>query len=97
MLQATLISAAAPKTLRTRPVFVQGIMQDSLLELTGPLDVTVNGVVLRLPVGCVISLTGGRGQDGCQACTLMSDLVFVSPEGGQYRTDGRMQGFAHVA
>jgi len=76
--------AKAEKTqLRTRPVFVQGVMQAALRELTGECDAVVNGVTLRLPAGCVIGLTSG-GSHGTSG-SLMSDVEFVGRDGKTYR------------
>ena len=58
-MNANEISKAEKTTLRSKPVFVQDIVQDALHELTAELDAKINGLLLRLPVGCVIAIHGG--------------------------------------
>lgn len=79
---ATEISTAQ-KPLRSRPVFVQGIMQKTLHELVAPCDAEVNGVLLRLPVGCVVCLIGG-GSGGAVG-SLMTPVDFRGRDGETYR------------
>lgn len=73
----------AEKTLRSRPVYIDGIMQPTLHELTAPCDVEVNGVFLLLPAGSVICLTSG-GSTGA-AGRLWHDVDFVGYDGKTWR------------
>ena len=88
-MKATEIERAERTTLRTRPVFIRGIMQRQLLELTAPADAAVNGVALRLPAGCVIQVGGGG--DGVLVGCLMTELTFEGRDGRTYRTSQGMQ------
>jgi hypothetical protein len=86
---ATEIREAEKTTLRSKPVFVQDIMQESLRELTAEVDAEVNGVTLRLPVGCVIAIHGG-GSGGAVG-SLMSDVEFRALNVQTYRATKGMQ------
>jgi hypothetical protein len=80
---ATEITRCEKTTLRSKPVFVQDIMQETLRELTAPCDALVNGLALRLPAGCVVAVLGG-GSGGVEG-KLMTDLEFVGRDGKTYR------------
>lgn len=77
------IDRAEKTNLYAKPVFVQGIMQTALRELTAPCDAVVNGVTLRLPAGCVIGIAGGGS--GGTIGSLMCDVEFVGRNGRTYR------------
>ena len=79
---ATEIKTAEKTTLHAKPVFIQDIMQETLRELTAPVDAVVNGLTLRLPVGCIISLLGGGS--GGHVGKLMSDVTFRGENGQEY-------------
>jgi hypothetical protein len=75
----------------TRPVFIQGIMQHHMRELTAPLTAWVNGVWLVLPVGTIFALhSGGAGGLGG---TLLTELEFLAANGQRYRTQQGMSLF----
>lgn len=86
---ATEIRKAEKTTLKSRPVFVQGIMQPALHELTAELDARVNGVTLRLPAGCVIGVTAGGA--GGLVGSLLTEVEFVGRDGRTYRASQGMQ------
>lgn len=80
---ATEITRCEKTTLRSKPVFVQDIMQETLHELTAPCDALVNGLALRLPAGCVVAVHGG-GSGGAVG-SLMCDVDFTGRDGKTYR------------
>ena len=87
-MNATRIEKATKTTLHARPVFIQGIMQQTLRELTGELDARVNGVLLRLPIGCVIAVLGGGS--GGTVGKLCTTVEFVAENGEVYRSSEGM-------
>lgn len=74
--------------LKTKPVFAQGIQQKWLYETTMPVDVKINGVILRLPAGCCMSIIAG-GTGGYQG-SLKSDVEFLALNGERYRATAGM-------
>jgi hypothetical protein len=88
MLTATTIDRINPAKIHVKPVFVDGIMQEQLRELTHPHDATINGLSLRLPAGTILSvLSFGVGGYGCK---LMTDLDFIGRDGQTYRATSGM-------
>lgn len=68
---------------QTKPVFIQGIMQQYLHRIARPVDAVVNGIVLRLPAGCIVSIIGGGS--GGHVGSILNDLEFTGKNGKKYR------------
>jgi len=88
MLKAQMVEACT-KRFFAKPVFIEGVMQKAMHQLTAPCDMLVNGVALRLPVDTVVALISG-GSGGAEG-KLMSVVEFVDESGEKYRTTKGMQ------
>lgn len=82
-MRAREVDAISMADLRFKPVFSLGIVQKYLHELIAPCDAKINGIIIRLPVGCVVSITAGGA--GGSLGTLMHDVEFIGRDGEKYR------------
>jgi len=76
------------KGMRSKPVFLQGIMQPTLHELVSECDVIIRGINLRLPAGVVVCLIGGGS--GGNVGSLWCDVEFTAANGETYRAERGM-------
>lgn len=54
--QAVELARLTPSKMHARPIFIDGIMQESLRELTAPCEMLVNGLPIRVGAGTVVCL-----------------------------------------
>lgn len=89
MTTATLANLADAKPACCKPVWIDGIMQECLRELTAPAIAAVNGVALRLPAGCRVSILGG-GSGGAEG-KLQTIVEFADESGRRQRSQQGME------